>query len=104
MIEEIKKEIEDKIKHLEKLMKPKKGVKPYGLEFETYNNSLLRYKEFIEILDKYEEESTKEYIRGFDVNRRIAIPVKILDELKIDHRFAEMKITVVDGKIILEAK
>lgn len=46
----------------------------------------------------------KEYIRGFDVNRRIAIPVKILDELKIDHRFAEMKITVVDGKIILEAK
>lgn len=46
----------------------------------------------------------KEYIRGFDVNRRIAIPVKILDELKIDHRFAEMKITVVDGKIILGEK
>lgn len=46
----------------------------------------------------------KEYIRGFDVNRRIAIPIKILEELEIDHRVAEMKITVVDGKIILEEK
>ena len=59
MIEEIKKEIEDKIKHLEKLMKPKKGVKPYGLEFEMYNNSLLRYKEFIAILDKYNNQLGK---------------------------------------------
>ena len=44
----------------------------------------------------------KEYIRGFDVNRRIAIPRKILEELKIDFKTAEMKITVEDGKIILE--
>lgn len=44
----------------------------------------------------------KEYIRGFDVNRRIAIPRKILDELKIDFKTTEMKITVEDGKIVLE--
>lgn len=44
----------------------------------------------------------KEYIRGFDVNRRIAIPIKVLEELDIDHRVDEMKITIEDGKIVLE--
>ena len=44
----------------------------------------------------------KEYIRGFDVNRRIAIPIKVLEELEIDHLVAEMKITIEDGKIVLE--
>lgn len=44
----------------------------------------------------------KEYIRGFDVNRRIAIPIKVLEELDIDYRVDEMKVTIEDGKIILE--
>lgn len=44
----------------------------------------------------------KEYIRGFDINRRIAIPRKILEELKIDYKTTEMKITIQDGKIVLE--
>lgn len=44
----------------------------------------------------------KEYIRGFDVNRRIAIPREILEKLKIDYETDQMKIVIKDGKIILE--
>lgn len=44
----------------------------------------------------------KEYIRGFDVNRRIAIPKEILEELKIDYEVDQMEISIVNGKIILE--
>lgn len=44
----------------------------------------------------------KEYIRGFDVNRRIAIPREILEKLNIDYEIDQMEITIVDGKIVLE--
>ncbi|HHX67126.1 MAG TPA: hypothetical protein GX708_03600 [Gallicola sp.] len=44
----------------------------------------------------------KEYIRAFDVNRRIAIPKEVLEELKINYETDQLKITIVDGKIILE--
>ncbi len=44
----------------------------------------------------------KEYIRGFDVNRRIAIPREILEKLNIDYETDQMKIVIKDGKIILE--
>ncbi len=44
----------------------------------------------------------KEHIRGFDVNRRIAIPKEILEELKIDYEVDQMEISIVNGKIILE--
>ena len=44
----------------------------------------------------------KEYIRGFDVNRRIAIPREVMELLKIDYRYDTMIITIVDGQIILK--
>ncbi|HHX68684.1 MAG TPA: hypothetical protein GX708_11605 [Gallicola sp.] len=44
----------------------------------------------------------KKYIRGFDVNRRIAIPKEVLEELKINYETDQMKIVIKDGKIVLE--
>jgi bifunctional DNA-binding transcriptional regulator/antitoxin component of YhaV-PrlF toxin-antitoxin module len=44
----------------------------------------------------------KDYIRGFDINRRIAIPRKIMEQLKLDYKKDEMIIKVISNKIILE--
>jgi bifunctional DNA-binding transcriptional regulator/antitoxin component of YhaV-PrlF toxin-antitoxin module len=46
----------------------------------------------------------EEFIRGFDSNRRIAIPRKILEYLKINYESDEMIITIEGNKIILELK
>ena len=46
------------------------------------------YEENIKVLVKKnkQEEKMKEHIRGFDVNRRIAIPKEVLEELKINQK------------------
>ena len=62
---------------------------------------MLKIKEGLS-LNKIGGTKMKEYIRGFDVNRRIAIPREILEKLKIDYETDQLKITIVDGKIILE--
>ena len=41
-------------------------------------------------------------IRGFDINRRIAIPRVILEALGIDYTCDTMIITIVGDKIVLE--
>lgn len=41
-------------------------------------------------------------IRGFDINRRIAIPRKILEQLKINYETDQMEITIVNDNIILK--
>lgn len=40
--------------------------------------------------------------RNFDVNRRIAIPQKMLKELNIDYLSDTVEIYIKDGKIIIE--
>lgn len=44
----------------------------------------------------------KQYIRGFDINRRIAIPREVLELLKINYEYDTMVITIVDGQIVLK--
>ena len=61
---------------------------------------MLKIKEGLS-LNKIGGTKMKEYIRGFDVNRRIAIPREILEKLNIDYETDQMKIVIKDGKIIL---
>lgn len=68
MIEEIKKEIEEKIKYRKLLINPKNGVKPYGIELKLYKNSLSRYCDFLDILDKYKDKEEK--YKNEDINNK----------------------------------
>ena len=46
--------------------------------------------------------SSKEYVRSFDANRRIAIPRKFLEILNIEYMKDYMELSIVDEKIVLE--
>ena len=41
-------------------------------------------------------------IRGFDINRRIAIPRAILEALNIDYETDQMEITIVNDSVVLK--
>lgn len=41
-------------------------------------------------------------IRGFDINRRIAIPRVILEALGIDYETDQMEITIVNDEVVLK--
>jgi AbrB family looped-hinge helix DNA binding protein len=100
MIEEIKKEIKS-LPHYSEYMQNING--------SHWNMDTVSTKGVFEILDKYKDKECdyKKYKhkieRGFDVNRRINIPKKTLDELDIKEDDT-MILYVEDNKIILEKK
>jgi AbrB family looped-hinge helix DNA binding protein len=85
----------------------KKEVREKSYHTSTDYCEKIDLKDLFEILDKYKEKECdyKKYKieRGFDVNRRINIPKKILDELDIKE-YDTMILYVEDNKIILEKK